>query len=225
MISTTSQIRALSTVIRYNKIEYTKPDNPYNLRWQWKWRHAYYTYPKDGGEHAFVRKPEDEPATKAPWYSVYQDYIYRVLPGIKMYVARRRRIQDNFQMYVLPTASLISLYFWDLSFGFKVFTLFPLGIFYTRMRDKCADPDIKETFLRDMIHNHPVIGPLFKPETIHILDYDLDYDEGLPDESKFPEYNNKLWRFFNSDTGMCTGSFKFGDLESGAVMHLKVCCC
>ena len=57
MISTTSKIRALSTRIRYNKIEFKKGDNPYNLRWQWKWKHGYYNYPKDGAEQAFVRKP------------------------------------------------------------------------------------------------------------------------------------------------------------------------
>ena len=55
-----------------------------------------------------------------------------------------------------------------------------------------------------------------------MLDYDLEYDEGIPDTSKFPEYNNKLWRFFSADSSMCTGFFKFGDLESGATMHLKV---
>ena len=69
---------------------------------------------------------------------------------------------------------------------------------------------------------HPEIGALFKPETIHILDYDLEYDEGYPDEAKFPEFNNSVFRFFNSDTSMCTGFFKFGDLESGATMNLKV---
>lgn len=73
-----------------------------------------------------------------------------------------------------------------------------------------------------MIHEHPEIGALFKPETIHILDYDLEYDEGYPDEAKFPEFNNSVFRFFNSDTSMCTGFFKFGDLESGATMNLKV---
>ena len=28
--------------------------------------------------------------------------------------------------------------------------------------------------------------------------------------------------FFNTDTSMCTGFFKFGDVESGATMTLKV---
>ena len=95
-------------------------------------------------------------------------------------------------------------------------------MFYTWMRDRCVDPDIKEAFLRDMIHIYPEISELFKTETIHILDYNLEYDEGIPDANKFPEYTNKLWRFFNANSGMCTGFFKFPDLETGATMNLKV---
>jgi hypothetical protein len=73
-----------------------------------------------------------------------------------------------------------------------------------------------------MIHKNPEISALFKPETIHILDYDLEYDEGIPDTAKFPEFENKLWRFFNVDGSFTTGFFKFGDVESGATMNLKV---
>lgn len=32
-----------------------------------------------------------------------------------------------------------------------------------------------------MIHKNAEIGALFKPESIHVLDYDLEYDEGIPD--------------------------------------------
>lgn len=38
---------------------------------------------------------------------------------------------------------------------------------------------------------------------------------------KFPEFNNKYFRFFNTDTSMTTGYFKMGDVESGALMNLK----
>ena len=54
------------------------------------------------------------------------------------------------------------------------------------------------------------------------MDYDLEYDEGYPCENKFPEFKNKLWRFFNNDTHMTTGHFKFGDLDSGATMTFNV---
>jgi hypothetical protein len=46
MQSTKQVIRGLTQQVRYNKISYTT-GNPYNLRWQYKWKHAYYTYPKD----------------------------------------------------------------------------------------------------------------------------------------------------------------------------------
>jgi hypothetical protein len=60
-----------------------------------------------------------------------------------MYWERRRRIMDPFQMYVLPSLSFFFYQFWDASFGFKVFTILPAAVFYTRMRDRCGDPDIK----------------------------------------------------------------------------------
>jgi hypothetical protein len=52
----------------------------------------------------------------------------------------------------------------------------------------------------------------------------MEYDTGFPCEKKFPEFKNKFFRFFNNDTHMCTGFFKFGDLESGATMTLHVYC-
>ena len=51
---------SLLSTLKYNKICYNN-GNPYNLRWQYKWRHAYYTYPKDTYEHTRVKKPEDTP--------------------------------------------------------------------------------------------------------------------------------------------------------------------
>lgn len=50
---------------------------------------------------------------------------------------------DPFQLYVLPSLTFFFFQFWDASFGFKILTLLPLGMFYTRMRDRCMDPDIK----------------------------------------------------------------------------------
>ena len=95
-------------------------------------------------------------------------------------------------------------------------------LFWTRIRDKTGDPDINEVHLRDIIHQNPEIGELFKPESIHLLDYDMEYDSGYPCETKFPEFKNKFFRFFSSDSHMCSGFFKFGDLESGATMTLHV---
>lgn len=152
----------LNRVIRYNKIEF-QTGNPYNLRWQWKWKHAYYNYPKDWYEHTYVKKPEDTPNETYYGQTFVQEMYMRYLPGAKMYWNRRSRIMDPFQVYVLPSLSFMAWQFWPVSFGFKVLTILPAMLFYTRMRDKCVDPDIKETFLRDMIHNNPEIGELFKP--------------------------------------------------------------
>jgi len=49
-------------------------------------------------------------------------------------------------------------------------------LFWTRGRNKTMDPDFKETFLRDMIYKVPEITEYFNEETIHVLDYDCEYD-------------------------------------------------
>lgn len=221
MISTTKTLQSLNKVIKFNKIEFQN-GNPYNLRWQWKWRSAFYTYPKDNFEPTQVKKPEDSPVVRPLGYTYWQDLLIRIFPTAQMYWNRRQRILDPFQIYVLPSIAFLLAQGWNANNGFKIMTLLTCGMFYTRMRDRCADPDIKETYLRDMIHKNAEISQLFTPETIHVLDYDLEYDSGIPDDAKFPEYRSKLWRFFNTDASFTTGFFKFGDVESGAVMNLKV---
>ena len=72
-----------------------------------------------------------------------------------------------------------------------------------------------------MIYIVPEINEYFNEETIHVLDYQCEFDKEV-DTDKFPEYKNKVWQFFNTDTSMTTGHFKFGDVESGATMTLKV---
>ena len=163
---------SLTSCLRYSKINWTK-GNPYNLRWQFKWKHAYYTYPRDGFEHTHTKKPEDSPDIRPPMFNYFQDIIYRTLPSFRTYWERRSRLMDPFQMYVLPGLSLFFYQFSDLNFGFKMFTVLPLVLYHTRMRDKCGDPDIKEVFLRDMIHQNEELSELFKVETMHVLDYDL----------------------------------------------------
>ena len=59
-------------------------------------------------------------------------------------------------------------------------------------------------------------------ESTHVLDYDLEWDEGVPDAEEFPEFQNKWFKIFNTDTSMCTGHFSYGDVESGATMRLDV---
>jgi len=43
-----------------------------------------------------------------------------------------------------------------------------------------------------MIYSNPEISELFNDETIHVLDYDCEYDVEV-DREKFPEYKNAMW--------------------------------
>ncbi len=106
MLSARTPIQGLLNTLKYNKISYNN-GNPYNVRWQYKWRHAYYTYPKDTYEHTRVKKPEDTPEVTPLFWTTYQDIIYRVFPHLKLWFERSSRIQDNFQLYVLPCTNYI----------------------------------------------------------------------------------------------------------------------
>lgn len=72
-------------------------------------------------------------------------------------------------------------------------TVLPLAVLYVRTRDKVGDPDFKETYLRDILYKNAEISKFFKDETLHVLDYDCEYDKGYPDADKFPEFNNKVF--------------------------------
>lgn len=60
---------------------------------------------------------------------------------------------------------------------------------------------------------------MFTPETYHVLDYDQEFDAGR-DNVYFPEYRTPTAKFFNVDANTTTGRYKFGDVESGAMMTL-----
>lgn len=94
-----------------------------------------------------------------------------------------------------------------------------MGAIWIRWRDRSADPTIEETYLRAMLHENERIQQLFSVETMHVLDFDCDYAP-YPDPEEFPEFNNKYFRFFNTDGNMTKGHFVFGDLESNATMKL-----
>jgi len=202
-----------------NKISW-QDGNPYNKRWQYKWKHAYYTYPKDNIEHDYVRKPEDTKLATPLFHAWISDVRLRYLPGLNMWWERRHRVYDNFQVYVLPGLSLGFYMLSDVTFGFKVLSVLPWILFYTRLRDRTLDPDLKETYLRDMLYKNQEITQLFNEETIHVIDYECEFDKEI-DYEKFPEYNTRAWKFFNTDSGLTTGHFTFGDVESGATMNLK----
>ena len=150
MISTS---RVTSELLKRSKFSFSYTNgNPYNVRWQYKWRPAYYTYLRDGFEPKNVPKPEDTPAVSAPLYTYYQDFLYRTFPSLKNYYNKSSRFQDPFQIYVLPSVSVFFYQFWDIALGFKAFTILPWMLFWTRVRDRSVDPEINEVHLRDIIH-------------------------------------------------------------------------
>ena len=54
------------------------------------------------------------------------------------------------------------------------------------------------------------------------MDYDQEFDHGT-DDKNFSEYSTPIAKYFNVDCNTTTGMYKFGDLESGAMMtvHFK----
>lgn len=100
-------------------------------------------------------------------------------------------------------------------FHFFFFTLATLA----RIRDKGAEPSIDEVYVLDTIFKNEKLNKLFTPETYHVLDYDQEYDTGI-NNPFFPEFRTSINKFFNADCCTTTGKYKFGDLESGAMMTL-----
>lgn len=145
------QLRSLSGALLVdksvrNKISWKGP-NEYNQRWQFKFKHAYYSYPRDGHEHTRVMRPE-ETRSVAPLFGAWiQDAISRVAPGLQCWWDRRHRMFDPFSVYFLPGTSLFFYQFFDITLGFKILTMLPWFLLYTRIRDKTLDPDFKETYI------------------------------------------------------------------------------
>lgn len=89
----------------------------------------------------------------------------------------------------------------------------------SRIRDKGTEPTIDEVLVLDTVFANEKLSELFTPETYHVIDYDQEWDEGRTN-SYFPEYKTTSAKFFNADTNTTTGVYKFGDVESGAMMSL-----
>jgi hypothetical protein len=88
-----------------------------------------------------------------------------------------------------------------------------------RIRDKGAEPTMDEVWVLDQVFKNEKLNKLFTPDTFHVIDYDQEWDEGL-NNPYFPEYRTPVSKFFNVDTNSTTGKYKFGDVESGAMMTL-----
>lgn len=93
------------------------------------------------------------------------------------------------------------------------------AITLTRIRDKSTEPVVDEVNVLDTVFANERLRKLFSPETYHILDFDQEWEEGRTNPL-FPEYRTKVAKFFNVDCNTTVGRYKFGDVESGAMMTL-----
>ena len=176
----------------FRAFRFETPD-AYNKRWQWDFKYAYYTYPRDP-EPTRVPRPEDSPDHDRLFGTYIRDFQHRYLPGMQNLTDRGHRALTAYEFGLLPIWALLAVQFYPLDFGFKVMTYLPLVILYTRVRDKVRDPKPEETFLLEMIHGNEVVAKHFKVETTQVLDYECEYTRGFPDETEFPEFKNKLFR-------------------------------
>ena len=109
----------LVMVPKQNKISW-QSRSPYNKRWQFKWKSAFYTYPRDGHEHTTVKKPQDSQDVVPLYWAWAMDVVYRWVPGLQCWWDRRHRMYDSFGIYLLPATSVLFYQFYDINFGFKV---------------------------------------------------------------------------------------------------------
>lgn len=138
-----SEAKSLTGNLKRNKISWDN-GNAYNKRWHYKWRTAYYTYPRDN-IHTRVMRPEETKQVSPVFGAWIEDFYQRFLPGLKHVWDRRHRCYDTFNVYALPATAFLSYQFWGLALGFKLLTVIPLAVLYTRIRDRTIDPDLKET--------------------------------------------------------------------------------
>lgn len=139
------------------------------------------------------------------------DYLYQVY-------SRLHRSNDGWTRTLVGYTSFCFLMFnqaliWKMHFFFFLLTT------AARIRDKGAEPTIDEVWVLDTIFKNEKLNKLFTPETYHVIDYDQEWDEGR-ENPYFPEYRTPVAKFFNTDANTTTGKYKFGDVESGAMMTL-----
>lgn len=145
------------------------------------------------------------------WRMRAADYLYQIY-------SRLHRSNDGWTRTMIGYTGFCFLMFnqaliWKIHFFF--FTLASLA----RIRDKGAEPTIDEVWVLDQVFKNEKLNKLFTPTTYHVIDYDQEWDEGRQNPY-FPEYRTPMAKFFNVDSNTSTGRFKFGDVESGAMMTL-----
>ena len=101
----------------------------------------------------------------------------------------------------------------------KFHFIFTLGALVSRIRDRGMEPTVDEVYVLDQVFKNEKINKLFTPTTYHVIDYDQEWEAGR-ENPYFPEYRTSTAKFFNVDMNTTTGRYKFGDVESGAMMTL-----
>ena len=200
-------------------IQYTN-GSPYNVRFQKRFRHAFVTEPLED-ECTRTKTPEESKQEDTYFGSWIRNWNKNYVPYSNLFAKRSIRSMAPFDFYVLPTCIAASFAYFPVHWVFKFTFALPALILYTRVRDKTEDPQPEETFMREMLHSNEKLGKLFKVESTQILDYECEYDKGFLDSETFPEFENKLFRFFACDGSTTTGNFTFGDVESNAVVRLN----
>ena len=104
----------------------------------------------------------------------------------------------------------------DCQFHFVFFSL----VTATRIRDRGMEPQIDEIYVLDTLFKNDKVKEFFTPETYHVIDYNQEWEQGR-ENPLFPEYRASLAKFFNADSNTTTGSYKLGDVETGALMTVN----
>ena len=146
------------------------------------------------------------------WRSRGADYVYQIFK-------RLHRNNDAWTKCLLAYTGFSFMMMnqaliWKIHFFF--FSLFTV----TRIRDRGFEPTLDEVWLFDTLLKNEKIHSLFTSKTWHVIDYHQEYDEGL-DNAYFPEYKTTIAKFFNTDCNTTSGFYKFGDVESGAMMTIN----
>lgn len=139
------------------------------------------------------------------------DYIYQTC-------ARMQRNNDMYTRALMAYGGFSFLMF-SHAWLWKIHLLNAVLITGARIRDKGAEPTIDEVYVLDSIFNNEKLRGLFSPETYHVMDYDQEWEAGR-DNPLFPEYRQNIAKFFNRDCNTTVGTYKIGDVESGATMTL-----
>lgn len=145
------------------------------------------------------------------WRMRAADYLYQIS-------SRMHRSNDGWTRTLVAWSAFSWMMFAQAPI-WKIHFLASTMILAARIRDKGAEPTIDEVALLDTVFKNEKLNKLFTPETYHVIDFDQEWEAGRGN-LYFPEYRTSVAKFFNVDCNTTEGRYKFGDVESGAMMTL-----